>query len=34
MLSKKHGADDDDDDEDDDDDSDLKIQQRDGNENV
>ena len=32
MLSKKHGADDDDDD--DDDDRDLKIQQRDGNENV
>ena len=30
MLSKKHGADDDDDD----DDRDLKIQQRDGNENV
>ena len=33
MLSKKHGADDDDDD-DDDDDRDLKIQQREGNENV
>ena len=32
MLSKKHGADDDDDD--DDDDRDLKIQQREGNENV